>query len=73
VSVTAGAAIGLYVLSFVAPALDWPQWVLDLNPFLQLGNAPVVAVHWPSIVVLCALALLAAVTGFITYRTRDLV
>lgn len=72
VSVAAGGAIAAYALSLLGPALDWPNWVNDLNPFLQLGNAPVVPVDWIAVVVILAIGALAASVGFVTYAHRDL-
>jgi ABC-2 type transport system permease protein len=68
----AGAAGAAYALTFVGPALKWPQWVLDLSPFGHLGNAPISPVAWTAVVVLLLIAAALAALGFVTYQRRDL-
>jgi ABC-2 type transport system permease protein len=73
VPVAAGSAVATYALTFVGPALKWPEWVMDLSPFHHLSNAPVSPVAWTAVAVLLVLALAGTAAGFVTYQRRDLI
>jgi polyether ionophore transport system permease protein len=72
VPLAVGAAIGVYIMSFLGPLLDWPTWMQDLNPFQQLGNAPVSPVDWTVVATILGIAAVEVILGFLTYQRRDL-
>ena len=67
-----GGAVAAYALSFIGPALKWPNWVLDLTPFHHVSNAPVSPVAWTAILVLIAISVAEIGVGFVAYQRRDL-
>jgi ABC-2 type transport system permease protein len=72
VPIGAGAAVAGYALTVVGPALDWPQWVLDLSPFTHLSAAPVDPVEWTAVGLLLLIGVAATGMGFLGYQRRDL-
>jgi ABC-2 type transport system permease protein len=71
VGVPATTAVVGYVLAMIGPALDWPQWVLDLSPFTHLALVP--AEPWAATggTVMLVLGILLAAVGFLAFRRRD--
>lgn len=61
-----------YVLSMLGPALEWPQWVLDISPFTHLALVPAQPWAATSGLVMIGLAALLAAAGVIGFRRRDL-
>jgi ABC-2 type transport system permease protein len=68
----AGGAGGLYLLSFLGPALDLPDWVIDISPWRHIAVAPPDPVNWPGTIVMSLLGLAFGAVGFLTYARRDL-
>jgi ABC-2 type transport system permease protein len=60
-----------YVLAMIGPALDWPQWVLDLSPFTHLALVPAQPWAATSGAVMLALGVLSAAVGFLAFSRRD--
>jgi ABC-2 type transport system permease protein len=58
--------------SMLGPALDWPQWALDLSPFTNL--ALVRAEPWAATsgLVMTGLGVLLALAGGLAFRRWDL-
>jgi ABC-2 type transport system permease protein len=72
VAVPATLAVLGYVLDFLGPLLDLPQWVLDLSPFRWLPRPPDDAFAPGSALVLTALGVLAAAVGIALFQRRDI-
>ena len=61
-----------FVASMLGPALDWPQWALDLSPFTHLALVPAEPWAATSGLVMSGLGLLLALAGALAFRRRDL-
>lgn len=61
-----------FVASMLGPALDWPQWALDLSPFTHLALVPAEPWAATSGLVMIGLGTLLAATGLLAFRRRDL-
>jgi ABC-2 type transport system permease protein len=61
-----------FVLSMLGPALDWPQWVLDLSPFTHLALVPAEPWAVTSGLVMTGLGAALAVVGMAAFHRRDL-
>ncbi len=72
VALPVSVAVAGLVLSMLGPALDWPQWVLDLSPFTHLALVP--AEPWASTsgLAMTAIGVLLAVVGVLGFQRRDL-
>ena len=69
-----GAVIGaFYILSFLGPILDLPDWVMSLSPFEHLALVPVAPANWGAAATMAVIAIAAALGGFAGYGRRDLV
>lgn len=66
------AVVG-FVLSMLGPALDWPQWVLDLSPFTHLALVPAQPWAATSGTVMTAVGLALALAGLLAFRRRDII
>jgi ABC-2 type transport system permease protein len=73
VPVTGGAVVIAYLLDFLGPVVDLPNWVLDLSPFHHVALAPVQPVAWTATIVMLVVALVTLVVGALAYARRDLV
>lgn len=64
--------VAAFVLSMLGPALDWPQWVLNLSPYTHLALVP--ALPWAAVSgsVMLGLGALFAAVGLLAFRRRDL-
>ena len=70
---TLAALVGaFYVVSFLGPILDLPDWVMSLSPFEHLALVPVEPADWAGTAAMVGIAAAAAVGGFAAYRLRDL-
>ncbi len=72
VPVAGGGAGALYVLSFLGPAIDLPDWIVDLSPWRHVAVAPPDPVNWAGTVVMSLLGLAFGAAGFLGYAHRDL-
>jgi ABC-2 type transport system permease protein len=73
-AVAAWGVAGLSVaISWVGPALDLPQAVLDLSPFGHLPKLPGADMAWQPVLVLLAGTVLLVAAGLAGLRRRDLV
>lgn len=63
--------VGL-VLYLLGPALEWPQWVLDLSPFTHLAMVPAVPWAATSGIVMTVLGVLLCAGGALLFRRRDM-
>jgi ABC-2 type transport system permease protein len=70
--VAAGGAGALYLLSFLGPALDLPDWVIDISPWRHIAVAPPDPVNWVGTIVMSLLGIALGAAGFLTYARRDL-
>lgn len=61
-----------FVLSMLGPALDWPQWALDLSPFTHLALVPAEPWAATSGIVMTVIGIVLAIAGLVTFRRRDL-
>lgn len=61
-----------FVLSMLGPALDWPQWALDLSPFTHLAPVPAEAWAAASGLGMAAIGVALAVAGLVSFNRRDL-
>jgi ABC-2 type transport system permease protein len=61
-----------FVLSMLGPALDWPQWALDLSPFTHLALVPAEPWAATSGIAMTAIGIVLAIVGFVTFHRRDL-
>jgi ABC-2 type transport system permease protein len=61
-----------FVLSMLGPALDWPQWVLDLSPFTHLALVPAQPWAATSGLVMTGIGLMLALAGLRAFQRRDL-
>ncbi|WP_432889954.1 ABC transporter permease [Kribbella sp. CA-245084] len=58
-------------IAFLGPGLKLAQWIVDLAPTTHVGNPPAGAVDASGLSALGILALALLLTGFITFRRRD--
>ncbi|HEU0042873.1 MAG TPA: ABC transporter permease subunit [Jiangellaceae bacterium] len=72
VPVAGGGAGALYVLSFLGPAMNLPDWITDLSPWRHVAVAPPDPVNWAGTIVMCLLGIVFGVIGFTAYARRDL-
>jgi ABC-2 type transport system permease protein len=56
----------------LGPALDWPQWALDLSPFTHLALVPAEPWAATSGIAMTAIGIVLAIVGFVTFHRRDL-
>jgi ABC-2 type transport system permease protein len=61
-----------FVLSMLGPALDWPQWALDLSPFTHLALVPAEPWAATSGIAMTALGVALALVGSEAFHRRDL-
>ncbi|MFF7980052.1 ABC transporter permease [Streptomyces sp. NPDC007901] len=67
-----GVAVAVLLISWVGPALNAPQLVLDLSPFGHLPKLPGGEMAWTPVLVLLALAVGLTAAGLTGLRRRDL-
>lgn len=60
------------VLSMLGPALDWPQWALDLSPFAHLALVPAEPWAATSGMVMTTLGAVLGIAGLVAFHRRDL-
>jgi ABC-2 type transport system permease protein len=72
IPLAAGGAGALYVLSFLGPAIDLPDWLTNLSPWRHVAVAPPDPVNWAGTIVMTALGLGLGAVGFVGYARRDL-
>jgi ABC-2 type transport system permease protein len=72
VALPVAVAVVGFVASMLGPALDWPQWALDLSPFTHLALVP--AEPWAATagLVMSGIGLLLGVAGLLAFQRRDL-
>jgi ABC-2 type transport system permease protein len=72
VPVVGGAVLVAYLLDLLGPAIDLPDWVVDLSPFSHVAVAPAQAVAWTATAMMCAVAVGAGALGAVAFTRRDL-
>ncbi len=72
VPVAGGGAGALYVLSFLGPAIDLPDWITNISPWRHVAVAPPDPVDWAGTIVMTALGVACGAAGFVAYARRDL-
>ncbi|MFJ7263639.1 hypothetical protein ACIQV2_26140 [Streptomyces globosus] len=65
-------AAGGFLVKVLADSSGLPKWVAQLSPFTHLAAVPDAAAHWPSSLLMVAVAVLATGFGAVGYRLRDL-
>jgi ABC-2 type transport system permease protein len=63
--------IGL-VLYMLGPALQWPQWVLNLSPFTHLALVPAEPWAWVAGLVMALIGVVLCGLGLLAFQRRDL-
>ncbi len=71
VSVPTTVALVGFVLYLLGPALEWPQWALDLSPFTHLAMVPAESWAATAAVVMSGLGVALAAGGALAFRRRD--
>ena len=61
-----------FVLYLLGPALEWPQWALDLSPFTHLAMVPAEPWGVTGALVMTALAVGLVAVGALGFRVRDI-
>ena len=61
-----------FVLSMLGPALDWPQWAMDLSPFTHIALVPAEPWAATSGIAMTAVGAALALAGLMTFHRRDL-
>ena len=72
VPIAGGGAGALYLLSFLGPAIDLPDWITDISPWRHVAVAPPDPVNWAGTIVMCVLGIAFGAVGFLAYARRDL-
>jgi ABC-2 type transport system permease protein len=72
VAVPVAVTVVGFVLSMLGPALDWPQWALDLSPFTHLTLVPAEPWAAPSGIAMTAVGAVLALAGLVIFHRRDL-
>jgi ABC-2 type transport system permease protein len=72
VPIAGGGAGALYLLSFLGPAIDLPDWVTDLSPWRHVAVAPPDPENWARTIVMLMLGFAFGAVGFASYARRDL-
>lgn len=60
------------LITQLGPALQAPQWLLDLSPFGHIGMVASKGISWPATGILTATAALLVAFGFAAFSRRDL-
>lgn len=72
VALPVATTVTTFVLAMLGPALEWPQWALDLSPFSHLALVPAQPWAAASGVVMTGLGTLLALAGLLAFQRRDL-
>lgn len=72
VPVTGGALVAGYLMTFLQPALNLSDRMLDLSPFHHRALVPAQPVAWVSTLVMLAVAACLVVAGSMAFAARDL-
>jgi ABC-2 type transport system permease protein len=72
VPVAGGAVVVLYLLSFLGPAVNAPEWLIDVSPWAHVAVAPPDPVNWAGTVVMVLIGVVFGAAGFVGYARRDL-
>ncbi len=72
VPIGGGFVVVAYVVTFLGPAANLPDAVVDLSPFAHLPFVPADATDWVSIVVITVIGVALGLAGVVGYRRRDL-
>ena len=72
VAIAGGGAGALFLLSFLGPAIDLPDWITNISPWQHVAVAPPDPVNWTGFIVMSVLGLAFAAVGLVGYSRRDL-
>jgi ABC-2 type transport system permease protein len=62
----------VFVIGYLGTVLQFPQWVMNLNPFGHVPRLPAAEMSWTPLVILTAVAALLIWLGLLGFRRRDL-
>lgn len=63
---------GAFVIGYLGVLLDFPRWVMNLNPFGHVPRLPAAELEWTPLLLLTGLAVLLTALGLAGFRRRDL-
>ncbi len=69
---TYGLVVVAFLLDFVGPFLDLPEWLLDLSPFRHIAAVPGVEMNVGAALIMLAVGVVGATVGVLAFRWRDL-
>lgn len=69
---TYGLVVAAFLLDFVGPFLDLPNWALELSPFRHVAAVPAVDMNVGAALVMIAVGAVCLVIGAVAFRRRDL-
>jgi ABC-2 type transport system permease protein len=72
VAVPIGLSVVGLVLYLLGPALQWPQWVLNLSPFTHLALVPADAWAWGAGITMALVGVVLCCLGMVAFQRRDL-
>ena len=72
VAIAGGGAGALFLLSFLGPAIDLPDWITNISPWQHVAVAPPDPVNWTGFIVMSVLGLAFGAVGLVGYSRRDL-
>ena len=68
---TYGLVLAIFLLAWLGPLFDLPEWVLDLSPFTHVPALPGGEFDLMPLVWLSAIAVVLIAVGFVGFRRRD--
>jgi len=71
-AIAGGAVAASYLLTFLGPIADLPDWLLALSPIRHLALAPSEPVAWAAGLAMAGVGVVAGAIGFAGYARRDL-
>jgi len=61
-----------FFVIYIGTVAGFPEWTQNLSPFGVVPQVPLEAQTWVPLFILCGLAVLLSLVGFVGYRRRDL-
>ncbi|SFD15723.1 ABC transporter permease [Streptomyces aidingensis] len=63
---------GVFLIGYLGVLFDFPQWVMNLDPFGHVPDLPSAEMNWTPLAILTAVAVLLLAAGLAGIRRRDL-